>query len=499
MRSSTSHQFNLSEQHDLLTERLGGRARTSMAGFVKKTMPDFYFNWHHNVICKYLDKFVNGDITRLMIFVEPQTGKSELVSRHLPAYILGRDPEHKVISATYGDAFAGLFNLDVQRIIDTPNYYSIFPNTRLAGHGEEGKWMRNSSTFDVVGHRGRYNSVGVGGSLTGRTGNTLIIDDPVKNEEEARSPTFQERQFRWYTTVARTRLKKDSLGRPPRVLLTMTRWNVNDLAGRLLAIAKANKDNPNFPQWTVLKFPAVRDNMDDVLDPRKLEQPLWPENKPMSELEEIRATDRRTWSSLYMQNPTPAEGNIVQRGWWKYYKELPELDFMIQSWDLTFKKGRNTDFVVGQVWGRKGANKYLLDQVRARMGFNDQLKAIVTLSGKWPLAVGKYIEQAANAEALLETLRDHVPGLILVPAKTSKRSRAEAVSPQIQAGNVWLPDPSIAPWVHDFVEEWATFTGDDDDHDDQVDAGSQGIKKLSDPTFNDWSPISMKKVSTWNR
>ena len=305
VRLSTSQiDRGLAETTDKFTEH----AQSSLLAFTKFVTPEFRVNWHHRVICNHIDKFIKGDITRLMIFLQPQIGKSELVSRHLPAYLFGKDPNHKVIAATYGDSFAALFNLDVQRIMDSDRYRLVFPTVKLAGAGEDGRWIRNSSTFDIVGRRGRYHSVGVGGSLTGRTGNTLIIDDPVKNDEEARSELFRDRQFRWYATVARTRLKKSTLGQVPKVLLTMTRWHEDDLAARLLAIAKSN---PKLPQWTVLSFPAVCEATDNPLDPRSVGEPLWPEMLGLSELEEIKGTDARSFFSLYQQRPSPEELSLI--------------------------------------------------------------------------------------------------------------------------------------------------------------------------------------------
>ncbi len=466
-----------------------------MLAFAKAMDPTYTINWHHRVIANHLDRFLIGDITRLMIFEPPQTGKSELVSRKFPAYAFGKFPDEKIMLGTYGDEFASQFNLDVQKNIDSDKYRSIFPNTRLRGSGDDSGWLRNSSVFDIVGRRGRYNSVGVGGPLTGKTGNILIIDDPIKNIEEALSETYRNKMFRWYSSVARTRLKRNVQGIPPRILVTLTRWHEDDLAARLLKIAK---DNPGLPQWTVLNFPALRENLDDPLDPRKLDEPLWPWWMTRQELEEIRLSDPRTWSSLYQQRPSPEAGNIVERGWWKYYTVLPaDMEIQIQSWDLTYKKGKSTDYTVGCVWGKSGANKYLLDMVRARMGFNDQLASMISLSAKWPNAVGKYVEQAANAEALLDTLKSKISGINLVPAKSSKTIRAQAVAPEIKSGNVWLPDPSIAPWVHDFIEEWAAFPNGTND--DQVDASSLGLKKLDDGMFSDWSPASIKKKSIWNK
>lgn len=496
--SSTSPQLNPDTfkpyWNSMLMEEIKKKAPSHMLAFTKWMYPDFRINWHHKVICSHLDAFVKGDITRLMIFLQPQIGKSELVSRHLPAYIFGKDPDHRILAATYGDSFSSLFNLDVQRIMESEKYHNVFPGVMLAGHGEMGNWIKNSSTFDIVNRRGRYHSVGVGGSLTGRTGNTLIIDDPVKNDEEARSQTFRDKQFNWFVTTARTRLKRTQNGlKPPKILLTMTRWHEDDLAARLLTIAK---NNPNLPQWTVLKFPAICEELGNPYDPRKLDQALWPEMMSREELEEVKQSDRRTWTSLYQQRPSPESGTVLKREWWKFYKVLPaDLDTQISSWDLTFKDGEKNDFVVGQVWGKKGANKYLIDQVRARMGFNEQILAFESMAGKHPSVVAKLVEDTANGPALIAALKAKITGIIAIKPKGSKLARAESVAPEVESGNIYLPDPSIAPWVHDFIEECAVFPNGTND--DQVDAFSQALNRLADKNLDSWTPGNFKKVSTW--
>ena len=171
------------------------------------------------------------------------------------------------------------------------------------------------------------------------------------------------------------------------------------------------------------------------------------------------------------------------------------MDFLCISCDLTFKDGEKNDFAVMQVWGRSGANKYLLDQVRSRMGFNGQLVALKGLVAKWDGLNAVYIEDAANGAAMVDTVRKTIPGIIPVRAVGSKIARAEAVAPQIEAGNIYLPDPSLAAWVHDYIEEWSTFPNAT--HDDQVDATSQAISKLTTHRKYNWKPQSITGPSKW--
>lgn len=253
--------------------------------------------------------------------------------------------------------------------------------------------------------------------------------------------------------------------------MIMTRWAEDDLAGRLISEADAGGE-----QWVILSLPAIAEE-NDMLG-RSIGEPLWPERFGLDELLMIKAAvGSYVWNALYQQRPSPVEGGMLKRGWWQFYKESPsKFDEIIQSWDMTFKDSAGTDFVVGQVWGRKGADKYLLDQVRDRMDFPATLTAVKSLTAKWPQASAKLVEDKANGPAVIAMLKQKIEGLIPVEPQGSKVARVSAVSPQIEAGNVYLPDPSIAPWVHDFIEECAAFpTGA---HDDQVDAMSQALMRL---------------------
>ncbi len=754
-------------------DRLVAQARNSILGFTRFTKPDYQIGWHHAVVAKYLDLFEKKKITRLIISMPPRHGKSELVSRRLPAYIFGRNPKAKIIAVSYGDALASMMNRDVQRVMDSDLCRQVFPESALWGENvrsvAHGTYLRNSDIFEIVGHGGVYRSAGVGGGITGmgadfcfpkgvavrtHTGYTdiseiregdyvwsvnhtngqtelkrveavcsrfvtdlvqvktaqgrevistpehpfwskehgyrqaqalsgdglivcgispsahsdrrsgmhflwkalrsaairlrevtqawphrrlllkyllsaapqreeppqmqdlltagsqswpnilqpelraytqarplwlsalsnffwkdqgshsasrrfsmrrlcfssrlgdsshkrseagqphresdhsvqsvphvapslerdqvssverisrsqirvydiqvagnhnffangilvhnCIIDDPIKNQEEADSQVYRDRVWDWYGSTLYTRLEREGS-----ILLTMTRWHEDDLAGRLIDLAKAD---PDADQWTVVSLPAVMDSEPTQDDKRAVGEALWPWKYPVEKLRRVKASSgARVWNALYQQAPSPSEGSIIKRDWWQWYTALPEgMDKVIQSWDLTFTEGESTAFVVGQVWGRKGARKYLIDQFRARVGFNGQLAAIRAMSAKHPTATAKYIENAANAHAVLEVLKKEISGLILFPAKGSKVVRAEAVAPQAEAQNVFLPDPSIAPWIGDFVEEWAGFPYGKNA--DQVDASSHALRILEQGATFDFMPFSLTQESKW--
>lgn len=400
---------------------------------------------------------------------------SELVSRRLPAFIFGRDPDARIIAASYSADLASRMNRDVQRIIDSPLYAEVFPETALNGTNVRtlatGSYLRNSDIFEIVGHSGSYRGTGIGGGITGLGGDWLILDDPVKNREEADSATYRERQWEWYTSTFYTRREKNA-----RILITLTRWHEDDLAGRLLERAASD---PNADQWTVLSLPAIADGELHTDDPRQPGQALWPDKYNETELTKIKtAVGSRNWEALYQQRPAPAEGGTFKRGWWQFYREPPSrFDELLQSWDMTFKDTKGADYVVGQVWGRVGADRYLLAQTRDRMNFPTTIQAVRTLSAQWPAAHLKLVEDKANGPAVIDSLRKEIGGLVPVMPQGSKEARAAAVSPQIEAGNVYLPDPSIAPWIGEFIEECAAFPNGA--HDDQVDAMTQALARFT--------------------
>jgi predicted phage terminase large subunit-like protein len=451
-------------------------ARQSLIDFTAFTKPDYEVNWHHRVIADYLDRWVAGDIKRLILCMGPRYGKSELASRRLPAFVLGNNPDAQIIACSYGASLAGRMNRDVQRIIDAPAYQRLFPDTRLFAKNirtvAEGTWLRNSDIFEVVGHNGVYVCAGVGGGITGQGFTHGIIDDVCKSREEAESPVYREAVWEWYTDTFYTRAEKDA-----RILIIMTRWHSEDLVGKLLA---KSKEDPQAGQWVMVKLPSLAEpEADRPYDPRPEGEPLWPNKFDAESLATTKSImGSYGFAGVHQQRPSPIEGGMLKRGWWQFYRAMPgQVDEIVQSWDMAFKDLRQSDFVVGHVWARLGANKYLLDRVHDRLDFPATLSAVRTLSAKWPQAGAKYVEDKANGTAVIAMLRSEIPGLIPVEPEGGKVSRVHAVSPQIEAGNVYLPDPSIAPWVHDFIEECATFPNGA--HDDDVDAMSQALFRLT--------------------
>lgn len=467
------------EQRQVLIEEARRElARRTMRDFVLYVDDNYRMNWHHRLLCDYLDKLACKEIRRLMVFMPPRHGKSELVSRKFPAYLLGRNPDTSIISCSYSADLASRMNRDVQRLIDSERYLELFPGTQLSNQHTrrfyETRYTRNNNMFEVVDKKGTYRSSGVGGGITGMGGEYIIIDDPVKNREDADSATMREKVYDWYTSTLYTRLEKDGC-----ILLTLTRWHEDDLAGKLLKAAQEGAD-----QWTILELPAVCEYPPKPYDVRQEGEALWKWKYDEEALFAMKATaGSRDWAALYQQHPTPGEGGTFKREWWNYYKVLPDglYDF-VQSWDCTFKDAQSSDYVVGQVWARKGSSRYLLDQVRGRMSFTETLRAIRSLSAKWSQAIRKLVEDKANGTAVIDVLRKEIPGLIPVEPEGGKIVRANAVTAVAEAGNIYLPDPSIAPWVHDFVEEHAVFPNGAND--DQVDAQTQANTYYNSSSFS---------------
>lgn len=391
----------------------------------------------------------------------PQHGKSMTTTETLPSYILGKFQEDRVVEVSYGDSLAQLFGRRNKQKIE--NFGEELFGIKISSK------TRAETEFELDNGVGGMISRGIMGGLSGRPANWMIIDDPFKNRQEADSEVYRNRIWDEWLNVLKPRLAADAS-----VILINTRWHEDDLAGRLLEQEKG--------QWTVLSLPCEAEENDPL--GRRIGEALMPEIGKddewlkLTKQSYISEEGLRFWLALYQQRPTPAEGNIFKREWLgKFYRELPhDLDEEIQSWDCTFKDKKTSDYVAGGVWARRGAAIYLKDQVRDRMSFTGTLTAIRTMTAKHPDALAKYIEAKANGDAVIDTLYDEIPGIIEVEPEGGKVARAEAVTPLFEAGNVYLPHPDIAPWIHDYIEELVTFPNGKND--DQVDQTTQALVKL---------------------
>ena len=305
-------------------------ARKHLLDFILYTNPFYYANWHHAVICDELEAWIEGDTLRLALFLPPQHGKSEIVSRNLPAFLLGIHPDVAVIACSYTSSLATAMNRDVQRIIDNPRYATLFPATQLYSKNirtiGRGNWLRNSDEFEVVNRKGYYKCAGTGGSITGRPMDYGIIDDPVKGRSDTNSAKERDKLFGWYNTVFRTRRKSEFA----KILLTLTRWHDDDLAGRLLNLAKQNADAD---QWNVITFPALCEASDrHQRDHRQDGEALWPLKGTVRHFDDKSLQTTRVsigpfdWLALYQQRPTLAKGAIFQSDQFKFFGEERRYD-----------------------------------------------------------------------------------------------------------------------------------------------------------------------------
>lgn len=415
---------------------------------------------------------------RLILSMPPQEGKSERCTKTGTLWALSEDPDLRVGIVSYAQSLAEGFGRDIRNWISTNNgdEGSLDLGLRIArDNGSARRWQ-------IEGHRGGVICVGIGSGLTGRPLDGLVIDDPFADAEQADSEYYRDKVWDWWQAVGSTRLAP---GAP--VIVILTRWHEDDLAGRLVAAEDGHL-------WRVINIPAMADHKPEQneTDPLGREPGQWlnsARGRTPEQWEAIKVrSGSRVFNALYQGRPSPDTGNVWQRPWWRRYDRLlwsldvdghylVECDEMIQSWDMAFKDTKGSDFVVGQVWARRGANVYLLDQVHKRLSFTDTITSFQALTTRWPQATAKYVEDKANGTAVIDTLKSKISGIVPVNPTESKYARANAVAPFIEAGNVWLPEGGVALFDADgLVDEAASFPNGA--HDDQVDATSQALARL---------------------
>lgn len=395
---------------------------------------------------------------RLLVMAPPRHGKSELVSRWGPTHFLEWFPDRKVILCGYGQDFAQVWSRQIRDYFQdaaSPTPWGVDPSSQAVGD-----WRTYNPAEGRPFARGGVLSSGIGGKITGRGGHLMILDDPYKNWEDASSPRYDAMLKSWWATTFWPRREPGAS-----VVVVMTRWVDNDLAGWLL------KRHPG--AWRVVNLPALAEG-DDWLG-REPGEALCPERFDREALLEIQEeVGPLPWAGMYQQRPVPLAGNVFRGNWWNYWDTLPlHFDEWLQSWDLAFKDAATSSYVVGQVWGRVGARRYLVHQVRARMDIGETMAAIRLMSRQFPQTHLKLVEDKANGPAVISLLQDEIQGMVGVNPRGSKASRAIAVSPQVQAGNVYLPDPAHAPWVEAYVAELGLFPRGAQD--DQLDATTMAL------------------------
>ncbi len=402
---------------------------------------------------KMRDGLIPTENQYIALNMPPRHGKSMSITETLPSYYLGHFQEDRVIEISYNDTFARKFGKKNKEKVKQfgKELFDIEIAKDSSAHDE---WALDNNIGGMI-------SRGVLAGITGQGADLMIIDDPIKNREEADSETHRDKIWDEWVDSFSTRLHPGAI-----VILILTRWHEDDLQGRLLNCEYGEPLN-----WQVYNFPLEAEE-NDVLG-RQPGEPLWPERYGKSFIEE-RKRYPSSFNALYQGRPTSQDGNILKRDWWKYYDKLPEMAVEIMSIDATFKDEDDSDFVAIQVWGKTGANMYLIDAMKARMNFPTTLQAIRNMAKKHPRAITRLVEDKANGSAIIAMLHREIGGMIPVNPEGGKVSRVNAVSPHIEAGNVFLPRQ--AEWVHDFVEECASFPKGKND--DQVDAMSQALNRF---------------------
>lgn len=442
-------------------------ARGSLLAFTLFTKSDYDVNWHHQLVANALDRVLSGACRRLMILMPPQNGKSELVSRRFPAYAFGKNPKLRIIACSYSDSLAQDMSRDVQKVMDTPEYRELFPKSRLAEARDAEK--RTQGQFDVVGHDGYYIAAGIMGSITGKTSDIGIVDDPIKNRAEAESETYRDRVWEQYQSAFATR----QFGSEGRIVLCQTRWHEDDLAGRLLRLAE---ENPDADQWEVISLPALAEVSDTH---RRIGDPLWPSKYPVQELMRRRAgMGEYDWSALFQQRPAPSGGGLFKAEWFagRILDVAPARMQVARGWDTAGTEGggdATCGVKIGRelMAGRPTGRFIVLDEAHARLGPDgvDKLIHLTTSMDGLSCAQREEKEGGSAGGAVISARTKTLAGYDYagVPVSGDKVTRSRPFRAQCEAGNVYL---LRGAWNAAYVRELCEFpTGK---HDDRVDASS---------------------------
>lgn len=415
----------------------------------------------HKFLCDYVQNFVETPTSKpyeiLCIHTPPQHGKSATITETFPSWYLGRHPDDSVIEISYNEDFAKKFGRRNKR--------------KIAEYGQElfgielSEDSKRADTFEIKGHQGGMLSRGIGTSVTGNPAHLMIIDDPIKNKQEAYSQNYRDRLFDEWISTFRSRLSAGA-----KVIIIMTRWHEDDLVGRLLQ----TETNIRY-----LRLPCECESKDDLLG-RAIGDALCPELGKdrvwLHQFKESMITSEGTlaWNALYQGRPTAQEGNLIKREWWGYYDELPEMADWIMSVDAAFKDEAQNDYVAIQVWGKVGPNMYLVDAVKKHLNFPNTVLEIRRLRGMYDKCKVTLIEDKANGSAIITMLRSEMTGIVAIEPNGNKISRVQSILGAIESGNVYVP--SNRKWSEDFINECASFPNGA--HDDQVDAMSQALNRL---------------------
>jgi predicted phage terminase large subunit-like protein len=455
---SLAEQELLLAQLDKLTElKTKKLAQDKFLKFVEQVWPTFIGGRHHAKMADAFERVARGECKRLIINMPPRHTKSEFASYLLPAWFLGKYPQKKIIQCSHTAELAVGFGRKVRNLVDTDVYHNIFPDLVLASDSKAaGRWNTSKG--------GDYFAIGIGGAVTGKGADVLIIDDPHSEQEAAIAevnPDIYDKTYEWYTSGPRQRLQPGGA-----IVVVMTRWSKRDLTGQILKDAVANE---SIGEWEVIEFPAILPS----------EKPLWPEFWELEELEKVkRDVPNSKWMAQYQQNPISESAAIVKREWWQEWEgeNPPSCDFILQSWDTAFEKTQRADYSACTTWGVfyhpddngvDQANIILLNAFRDRMEFPELKKVAIEEYKEWQ-PDGVIIEKKASGAPLIYEMRAMgIPVQEFTPTRgNDKISRLNGIADIFASGRVWAP---ATRWAEEVIDEVAEFpAGSNDDYVDTV-------------------------------
>ena len=445
------------------------KCQNNFIDFVKEMWPAFIPGRHHDIMADAFERVANGTCKRLIINIAPRHTKSELSSYLLPAWFLGKYPDKKIIQTAHTAELAVGFGRKVRNLVANPHYQKIFPNVSLSSDSKAaGRWNTNKG--------GDYFAIGIGGAVTGKGADCLIIDDPHSEQEAAiaaANPSIYDGVYEWYTSGPRQRLQPGGA-----IVIVMTRWSKRDLCGQIL---KASSQKDGLDEWEVIEFPAIMPSGN----------PLWPEFWPLEELEKIKAElPVAKWNAQYQQNPTSEEGALVKREWWQIWEkdEPPVCEYIIQSWDTALTKGTRSDYSACTTWGifyekdndgKRIAKIILLNAYQDKLEFPELKQKALEEYRYWKPDCCIIEAKAAGGPLVFELRKMGIPIQDYTPSRgNDKIVRVNAVSDIFASGFVYAPP---LRWAEELIEQFASFPNSD--HDDLVDSSTQALLRFRQGGF----------------
>ena len=442
-------------------------AREGFMPFIKKVWPAFIEGRHHKIMAEAFERVANGDLKRLIINMPPRHTKSEFASYLLPAWFLGQYPEKKIIQTAHTAELSVGFGRKVRNLVDSEDYKEIFPELGLRADSKAaGRWSTSKG--------GEYFAIGVGGAVTGKGADLLIIDDPHSEQEgQSADAGVFDKVYEWYTSGPRQRLQPGGA-----IIIVMTRWHKRDLTGK---IVKTSVQREGMDEWEVIEFPAIMPSGNA----------LWPEFWSLTELEALRSElPAPKWQAQYQQDPSSEESALVKREWWKKWEEErpPQCEFIIQSWDTAFLKTQRADYSACTTWGVfyhpddtgvTQPNIILLDAYKERLEFPELKKCAFEFYNEFEPDACIVEAKAAGTPLIFELRAMGIPVSEYTPSRgNDKISRVNAVSDLFASGIVWCPETRFAEEV---IEEFASFPAGE--HDDLVDSSTQALLRFRQGGF----------------